>query len=82
MVCRCLWSEGWDIPHLVSCLVLPPSNPETNCPNELHLFHRRMSVAPHVLGKSRSVYRAFETESEAYIWLQSCLLRGTVELIN
>ncbi|KAF9777604.1 hypothetical protein BJ322DRAFT_1114903 [Thelephora terrestris] len=50
--------------------------------SELGVFLDWLVVNPLVTGKSRSNFKSFRDEYEAYVWLQACLLRGTLELIN
>ncbi|KAF9778374.1 hypothetical protein BJ322DRAFT_1025088 [Thelephora terrestris] len=47
--------------------------------SELGVFLDWLVVNPLVTGKSRSNFKSFRDE---YVWLQACLLRGTLELIN
>ncbi|KAF9793432.1 hypothetical protein BJ322DRAFT_1016940 [Thelephora terrestris] len=50
--------------------------------SELGVFLDWLVVNPLVTGKSRSNFKSFRDEYEACVWLQACLLRGTLELIN
>ena len=45
-------------------------------------FCCRLMVAPLVNGRSGAVHKSFDRKSDAYLWLQAALLKGTVELIN
>ena len=52
------------------------------CNNLNSLLHCRVETSPLISSKSCVVHKSFESEGEAYLWIQVALLKGVVELIN
>ena len=76
MVLCYVWYKGRNICFLVSS---PSLTSWVDC---LHWLYFRLDAGPCVNHKNGAVHKGFKSESEAYIWFQTALLKGNIELIN